>query len=247
MRSLRLRRATALLAALPLALWPGLAPAQPPREVAAPEAMASRDGDVAALRADLVAELARAGLVGRGEPVAAFSWTLEQKRPARSARRIDERFAGTPAGAPAGLSPMVRMVTSPKPRGPRAGVSVRGLMVVRPGDDELEVRVEGLVFPLEAGARFRLSWVDEDGSLSQECVAGALVAASRAHPAIPGGARMVECSGRGRYHGIGVRVGASVLYLVALGVFLTVDERIDSPIGRLRGGNRVLSFAAGPG
>src|SRR5690606_36642491 len=61
------------------------------------------EGDVASMPAALIETLAKAGVVGRGEPVAAFAWTLEAKRPARSPRRTRERFAGTPLGAPAGL------------------------------------------------------------------------------------------------------------------------------------------------
>lgn len=204
------------------------------------------EGAIAALPASLLQELSTAGLIGRGEPVAAFAWTLEAKRPARAPRRTQERFAGTPPGAPAGLSPVVRETLSPTRRPPRAAVSVRGLMLVHADDTESEVRVHGLALPLEQGAQFRLDYDDDSSSLSQDCVAGALVSAASVHPAIPGSARTIECSGRGRYHGIPVQVAARVVYLIRLGVFVDLEQRIDSPVGRLRSGTRVLSFEMAP-
>src|SRR5690606_7495521 len=166
------------------------------------------EGNVEALPDVLVQALAKAGLIGRGEPVAAFTWTLEAKRPARAPRRTHERFAGTPPGAPAGLSPMLREHLSPKARPPRAGVSVRGLTVVRADDTGLDVVVDGLALPLEQGAQFQLDYHEDGSSLAQSCTVGALVPASNVHAAIPGSARTIDCSGRGRYHGIPVRVTA---------------------------------------
>src|SRR5690606_23140476 len=127
------------------------------------------EGNVEALPDVLVQALAKAGLIGRGEPVAAFTWTLEAKRPARAPRRTHERFAGTPPGAPAGLSPMLREHLSPKARPPRAGVSVRGLTVVRADDTGLDVVVDGLALPLEQGARFQLGYHEDGSSLAQSC------------------------------------------------------------------------------
>lgn len=206
------------------------------------EAATAADGDVAALPAALIETLSRAGLTGRGEPVAAFTWTLETRRPARGPRQIRERYAGTPTGAPLGLSPVVHETLSPKPRPPRAGVSVRGLTIVRPDDDGIDVRVDGLSLPLEQGARFRLEFDQEGSTLSQTCIVAASRPAAGVHPALPGDARAIECSGRGSYHGVPVQVVATMLYFVRLGVFLEVEQRIDSPLGRLRGSARVLSF-----
>jgi len=224
-------RILARVLVLGLALGPGTGSAAPP----APD-------DIGSLPAVLLEALSSTGLIGRGEPVAAFDWTYETKRPARAPRRVRERFAGTPRGAPAGLSPIVRETLSPKPRPARLGVSVRGLALVQPDDTGLDVRVEGLVLPLDEGARFALAYDEDGSSLSQDCVVGALAPASRVHPAIPGNARSIECSGRGSYHGIPVRVTARVVYFPGLGVFLDIEQLIDSPIGRLRAGTRVLSF-----
>lgn len=198
--------------------------------------------EVAALSTQLLEALSSAGLVGRGEAVAPFTWTLEIRRPARAPRQVREQFSGTPPGAPVGLSPVVRETLGPKPRPPRPGVSVRALTVVHPGDVDLDVRIEGLVLPLEPGARFRLDYDEDHSSLSQTCVVGAPRPASGVHPAIPGSARSIECSGRGSYHGIPVQVFATMLYFARLGVFLNLEQRIDSPVGRLRGGTRVLNF-----
>lgn len=200
---------------------------------------------VAALSASLVGDLSASGLIGRGEPVAAFAWTLEHRRPLRASRRVHERYAGTPQGAPAGLSPVLRETVGPKPNPARAGISVRGLTVVHANDTGLDVRVEGLVLPLESGARFRLAYDEDGSSLAQECVVGGLAPATSVHPAIPGNARTIDCSGKGSYHGIPVGVAARVVYLVGLGVFVNLEQRIDSPFGPLRAGTRVLSFEAG--
>jgi hypothetical protein len=220
--------------------------ASAPAATQAPPPFPWPEGKVDALPGELVEALAKAGLIGRGEPVAAFAWTLEAKRPARSPRRTRERFAGTPPGAPVGLSPVLREHLAPKVRPARAGVSVRGLTVVRADDAGLDVVVDGLALPLEQGARFQLDYHEDGSSLAQSCTVGALVPASSVHAAIPGSARAIDCSGRGRYHGIPVRVTAKVVYLVALGVFLDVEQRIEAPVGHLRGGTRVLSFEMGP-
>lgn len=200
------------------------------------------DDDIAALQPSMVDALTSSGLIGRGEPFAAFSWVLETKRPARALRRVREYFAGTPPGAPTGLSPMVRETLAPKPRPARLGVSVRGLALIQPDDTEPDIGVQGLRLPLEQGARFRLDFEEDGSSLSQDCVAGSLVPGSSVHPEIPGQARAIDCSGQGSYHGVPVRVFARVLYFVSLGVFLDVEQRIETPVGSLRSGTRVLSF-----
>lgn len=219
------------------ALWLILAVGAADRASAEPA-----DDDISALQPSMVDALTSSGLIGRGEPFAAFSWTLETKRPARAPRRVREQFAGTPPGAPAGLSPMVRETLAPTQRPARLGVSVRGLALIQPDDTEPDIGVQGLRMPLEQGARFRLDFEEEGSSLSQDCVAGSLVPGSSVHPAIPGDARTIDCSGRGRYQGIPVRVSARVLYFVSLGVFLDAEQRIETPVGALRSGTRVLSF-----
>ncbi len=208
---------------------------------AADATAAVRAGSVS-LPPALVETLSSAGLIGRGEPVAAFDWTLETRRPMRAPRRVRERFDGGGPELPPGLSPVVHETLAPKPRPARRGISVRGLTVVHPGDTVLDVQVQGLQLPLAAGAHFRLDYEEEGSSLSQDCVAGATRAASGVHPAMPGNARTIACDGRGHYHGIPVRVGATVLYLEQLGVFLQVEQHIDTPVGRLRGSTRIIDF-----
>lgn len=244
------RLAFALALSLGLGTGQGLdaRAAQPAAAPAAPTAhapSADADADLGSLPPGLLDSLAAAGLTGSGEPVAAFGWTLETRRPARGPRQIRERFAGSRPGLPLGLSPVVHETLGPKPRGPHQGLSVRGLTIVYPGDTVVDVDVAGLALPLRQGARFRLDYSGDGSSLSQQCVVGATVTASTVHPAMPGDARTIECSGRGRYHGIPVQVGATVMYLVRLGVFLEVEQRVDSPLGRLRGSTRVLSFEMG--
>lgn len=188
----------------------------------------------------------QSGLIGNHlEPMRAFTWSVVIRRPLRSPRRHREAFEGTPAGMLPGLSPMVREELTPAGETRRTvrGVSVRGLMFLRPSERELDVRVVDLRMPLREGHRFRIEYIDEGGSLSEDCVVGGTVAASTVHPAIPGAARRIECTGRGDYHGIGLRVTASVVYLEVPGVFVGVEQAIESPIGRFRTGTDIVEFA----
>lgn len=218
------------------------------------------------LGAALREALTRAGLIGRAiDPVQAFSWTLESSRPARPPRWQRERFAGTPPGLTAGLSPIWREYlpgnpqeaasappgagsappASPPPAaasGPADGYSVRGLMIVHPGDSELPMHVAGLSLPLTEGARFRLDYNDDGASLSQTCTVGGSGPAANLYPTLPGEARTIACVGQGSYRGIPVRGGATVAYLPRLGVFLNVEQHIDSPLGRLRWATRIVNF-----
>lgn len=123
------------------------------------------------------------------------------------------------------------------------GVSVRGLVFVKPDTTRLDVRVHGLQMPLESGHRFRLEYDDSNGELMEECLVGDTVAASSIHPAIPGNATRIGCSGSGRYKIFSVGVSATVVYLHEPGVFVGVEQAIDSPLGRLRSGVRVVEFA----
>lgn len=191
----------------------------------------------------LLLELRSTGLAGSsGDPVAPFSWVLEKKRPGRSPKPVWETFEGSPAGPDAGLSPMVRRY-APAEAGNRV-LSVRGLTTIRRTDESLDVEVEGLRLPFSDGASFRLRWHEDDkASLEQACSAGETGPASALHPALPGNARRIECSGDGRYRGIPVGVGATVFYLEQLGVFLETQVTIRSPLGPLRSTTRITDFS----
>lgn len=212
--------------------------------IAAPSRAAEPD-PVASIAPSLLDELHASGLVGTAEPVRPFAWTIVMTRPLRSARHRRETYAGTPPGAPAGLSPMMRDELTEDGRTKRTvhGVSVRGLVFVRPGESELEVRVQGLRMPLAQGERFRIEYHDEGGSLVEDCTVGADVAATVVHASIPGRATRIDCEGSGRYKRIPVSVSAKVMYLHEPGVFIGVEQGIDSPLGRLRSGVRVVAFS----
>lgn len=196
--------------------------------------------------AAVLAELTDAGLVGAGEPVAPFSWTLEVKRPMRDPRIVSERFLGSPGGAQSGLSPMLRHYGPevPSPGGHvRPVLSVRGLTTLRPGEERPDIVIKGLRLPLVEGAVFRLDWHDDGASLSQACTVADKVAASVLHPSIPGELRRIACEGDGRYKGIPVGVSASVLYLERLGVFLQASSTLRTPLGALRSETRIIDFS----
>lgn len=194
----------------------------------------------------LIASLREAGLIGAGEPVARFSWTLEVKRPMRDPKVVSERFLGSPAGGFAGLSPMIRTY-GPQPVDPAPGarpvLSVRGLTTLRPDETALEVGVQGLRLPLVQGAGFGLDWHDDGAKLEQACTVVGQEPAATLNPALPGPARRIECEGKGRYKGIPVGVSATVFYLERLGVFVQAENTIRTPLGALRSWTRVTGFA----
>lgn len=246
-----------LLAALP-GLMPGAAAADaatervpPAAESTGPAAAAAVSGNTVAhpsLPAELLParqlllELRSTGLAGsEGGPVAPFSWVLEKKRPGRSPKPVWETFEGSRAGPDAGLSPMVRRY-APTEAGNRI-LSLRGLTTIQRTDESLDVEVEGLRLPFTDGASFRLRWHDDKASLEQLCSAGEIGPASALHPAMPGNARRIECSGDGRYRGIPVGVGATVFYLEQLGVFIETQATIRSPLGPLRTTTRITDFS----
>ena len=223
--------AAAAVAASPAATSPAAAP------VAAVDPIAS-------LAPSLLGELRASGLIGTAEAVRPFRWTIVMTRPLRSPRRHRETYAGTPPGAPAGLSPMVREELDEAGSTKRTvrGVSVRGLVFLKAGDRRLDVRVSGLRLPLARGDRFRIEYDDGDGALVEDCQVADDDAAATVHPSIPGAATRIECAGTGRYKRIGVKVSAVVMYLHEPGVFVGVEQALDSPLGTLRSGVRVVSF-----
>ena len=194
----------------------------------------------------LIASLREAGLIGAGEPVPRFAWTLEVKRPMRDPRLVSERFLGSPGGGFAGLSPMLR-VYGPHPVDPASGarpvLSVRGLTTLHPEETALDVGVHGLRLPLAQGAGFRLDWHDDGAKLEQACKVVGQEPAATLNPALPGAARRIECEGNGRYKGIPVGVSATVFYLERLGVFVQAENTIRTPLGPLRSWTRVTGFS----
>jgi len=245
----RLRRAACALAS-PLiaflaapaagALPTAAAPTAAARTAAAPAAADA----IASLAPSLLGELRASGLIGTAEAVRPFRWTIVMTRPLRPPRRHRETYAGTPPGAALGLSPMVREELDEAGSTKRTvrGVSVRGLVFLKAGDTRLDVRVSGLRMPLARGDQFRIEYDDGDGALAEDCRVGGDVAAATVHPSIPGSATRIECAGTGRYKRIGVKVSATVMYLHEPGVFVGVEQALDSLLGTLRSGVRVVSF-----
>lgn len=194
----------------------------------------------------LVASLREVGLIGAGEPVARFAWTLEVKRPMRDPKVVSERFLGSPGGGLAGLSPMIRTY-GPQPADPASGgrpvLSVRGLTTLHPEDTALEVAVHGMRLPLVQGAGFGLDWHDDGAKLEQACTVVGQEPAASLNPALPGPARRIECEGKGSYKGIPVGVSATVFYLERLGVFVQAENTIRTPLGALRSWTRITGFS----
>ncbi len=234
----RLRRAARALAT-PLLVFLGA--------FAAAAQAAAADDPIASVPPQLLEALQASGLIGTAEPVRPFTWTLVMTRPLRAPRHRRETYAGTPPGALPGLSPMMREELTEEGRTKRTvhGVSVRGLMFVKAGETKLDVRVHGLRMPLTQGQRFRIEYDDDNGELLEDCRIGGEVPAAIVHASIPGLATRIDCAGSGRYKRIGVQVSATVMYLHEAGVFVGVEQAIDSPFGPIRSEVRIVSFAMG--
>ena len=202
---------------------------------------------------DLAPEIQRAvratGLVGAGEPVAPFEWTLEVKRPMRKPFRVVERYAGTQSGEPAGATSLTRSTFDPagKPTGVRKYLSVRGLFRVRADDDRLDAEVDGVKMPLAAGSAYRVTASRaEDERVTQRCTVADRVPAAQVFAALPGEAIRIRCAGEAQWHGVKIGLETSVFYLERLGVFIGVHDTFRSPVGKLETVTRVLSFRAEP-
>ncbi len=195
--------------------------------------------------AAMLETLRRSGLVGGGiDPVPAFTWVLERRRPGREPRQSREVFGESPGGSLAGLALMVRSYL-PQAKGDsgRQALSVRGLTTVDADDESAGVNVEGLRLPLTDGARFSLKLKDGESMLEQTCVAGTARPAAGLHADIPGSARQIDCSGRGSYRGLPVKVNATLHYFERLGVFVRSESVLNSPFGPYRSTVRVISFS----
>ncbi len=200
---------------------------------------------VAELSPTVLKQARNAGLVTQGiDPIPRFSWSLEQRRPLRSTRRMSESFQGSDA-ATAGLSPMTRITMRDDGDRRVDGVSLRGLMAFSPEDEALDARIEGFTLPMRTGARFTLNYQHDDGRAQQSCTVGASQPASSVFAAIPGDVFLIDCNGDARYRGIRVGLSSRVAYFQKLGMFVNLADVIDTPLGRIHSGTKITAFRFG--
>jgi hypothetical protein len=202
----------------------------------------------------LLQELKGLGLTAPGAPeIPAFQWRLELKRPLRRARQIQEHFAGSQAGPNSGLSPSFRYDYPKEP--PKDGeklvdkpsgvISVRGLVRVSPEDEHITARIEGINFPLEAKAAFKIFLKEPGIDVNQSCIVMSKTSAAQLHANLKGEASLIECTGRGRYKGFDVKLHSTMYFIDALGMFFNTLDVIDSPLGKLNAITRIVDLKIG--
>jgi hypothetical protein len=198
----------------------------------------------------LLQQIKALGLTGPGGPeIPAFQWRLELKRPLRRAREIKEHFAGSQPGPNTGLSPTYRYDYPREPAKdsdrPSDAISVRGLVRVSPEDTQISARVEGLSFPLEPKASFKIFLREPGIDVAQTCVVSGKAAASQLHASLKGEAHLIECAGQGRYKGFDVKLHSSLHFIEALGMFFNALDVIDYPLGKLKAATRIVELKMG--
>lgn len=194
----------------------------------------------------LLQQVRALGLTGPGAPeIPAFNWRLELKRPLRKARIIQEHFFGSQPGPNTGLSPTFRFDYPKQPETTSDALSVRGLVRVSPDDTSISARVEGLSFPLEPKASFKIFLKEPGIDVIQTCVVTGKAPASQLHASLNGDATLIACSGQGRYKGFDVKLHSTLHFIEVLGVFFNALDEIDSPIGKLKAATRILDLKIG--
>jgi hypothetical protein len=187
------------------------------------------------LPTELLMNAKASGLVSEGPVVAAFTWVLDVKKPIRAARRQIETFAGSANFLQPGLS----VVTRARYEGPteqstakvQKYYSARGLMNLRPDDEETEMHLTGLRWPLKPQNVFQLALKDEGGGMQQSCTIAAAVEATELHAKLKGNAIPIQCVGDGKYKGVKVRVTSSLWFIEQLGVFFNSEDVLKSSLG----------------
>lgn len=191
------------------------------------------------LQPAVVEELRRAGIVSSAAPVPAFRWTVENKRPMRHVRMLEERFEHGPEG----LSAMSRTTTYSDGRVDRdQRVSARGLLRLDRDDQSMGVTLEGLEIPPRSGEHFSLSAVRDGTPVRQTCYIGKRSRAKELFAGLPGDVLAIDCTGEGKYAGLNVRVSSRIAYFERLGVFLNSVDTLDTPLGKFTNSNRIVDF-----
>jgi hypothetical protein len=195
---------------------------------------------------ELLQKAKTSGLVNEGPSVAAFTWYLDVKKPLKSARRQVESFTGAVSTQQPGLSMVKRArhegATQDAPVKIQEYFSARGLMNLRPDDEETEMQLSGLVWPLKAQNEFQLRLKDESGGMQQRCTIALPSDAALLHGKLKGNAVPIQCEGEGTYRGIKVYVQSSLWFIEQLGVFFNSEDVLKSPLGTFRATVKIVDL-----
>jgi hypothetical protein len=194
----------------------------------------------------LLQQVKALGLTVPGAPeIPAFYWQLELKRPLRKARNIQEHFLGSQAGPNSGLSPTFRFDYPKESEKTSDALSVRGLVRVSPEDAQISARVEGLSFPLDSNATFKIFLKEPGIDVTQACSVKSKTPSSQLHANLKGESSLIECTGRGRYKGFDVSLHSTLYFIEALGIFFNALDVIDSPVGKLKASTKIIDLKIG--
>jgi hypothetical protein len=200
--------------------------------------------DVTPMPPEMLQKAKSSGLINEGPPVVGFTWSLDVKKPIKAARRQVESYAGSSNAQQPGLSAVKRSRHEGPTEQAVAKVqeyfSARGLMNLRPDDEETEMQLVGLTWPLKAQTVFQFSLKDDGGAMKQTCTINASVEATQLHSKLKGNAFPIDCVGDGKYKGIKVRIHSSLWFIDQLGVFFNSDDVIKSPIGTFNASVKIV-------
>jgi hypothetical protein len=202
--------------------------------------------DASSAPQDLLQKAKTSGLISEGPSVATFTWQLDVKKPLKSARRQVEAFNGAVSAQQPGLSLVKRArhegATQDSPAKIQEYFSARGLMNLRPDDEETEMLLTGLTWPLTAQNEFQLRLKDEAGAMKQRCIVAFASDAALLHVNLKGNAIPIQCEGDGTYRGIKVHVQSSLWFIEQLGVFFNSEDILKSPFGTFRATTKIVDL-----
>jgi hypothetical protein len=162
--------------------------------------------DASSAPPDLLQKAKASGLISEGPSIAAFTWYLDVKKPMRSARRQVEIFSAAVSPQQPGLSIVKRARHEGATQDSHATIqeyfSARGLMNLRPDDEETSMQLMGLSWPLKLHNEFQLRIKDEAGSIQQRCKIAVAGDAAQLHEKLKGTVIPIQCEGDGTYRGI---------------------------------------------
>jgi hypothetical protein len=195
---------------------------------------------------ELLQKAISSGLVNEGPSVASFTWHLDVKKPLKSARRQVEVFNGAVGSLQPGLSIVRRArhegATQDSPAKIQEYFSARGLMNLRPDDEETEMQLTGLTWPLKPQNEFQLRIKDEAGAIQQRCTIALASGAAQLHSNLKGNVVPIQCEGEGTYRGIKVQVQSRLWFIEQLGVFFNSEDVLKSPLGTFKATVKIVDL-----
>lgn len=115
-------------------------------------------------------------------------------------------------------------------------------MNLRPDDEETEMQLTGLTWPLKPQNEFQLKLKDEAGAMLQRCVVALASDATQLHVKLKGSAVPIHCEGDGTYRGFKVHIQSSLWFIEQLGVFFNSEDVLKSPLGTFKATVKIVDL-----